>query len=724
MIINKNGQFFLHTEKTSYVISPLENGMLCNLYYGARISEDNLLDFSLSRSINGGVPTEIGKLPVSRETVPQEMSTFGRGDFRLAALCVSDENGCRVNELKYSSHKLYKGKPKIAGMPSFDTFVSDVDTLEIELADDAMGFKAVLYYSVFEKENIIARHTKIVNCSQNVLKVSRAASLCIDFPSAEFDMTTLKGSWAKERSIEKYPLHQGVSSIESRRGASSHQLNPFAAFSEKGASESFGVVYGISLVYSGDYKISAEADHMGNVRLIAGINPETFCWSLKPGEELETPEAVITYSDEGFTGMSANFHNVCRNHLGKCADKSVKHPIVINSWEAMYFDFDSEKIKKFISDCAGLGIDTVVIDDGWFGHRNWDDSSLGDWFVNKNKFHGGIKEISEFCGQNGMKLGIWFEPEMISRDSELYNNHPDWCISCPDRVPLESRQQLVLDMTRAEVVDYLYDSMSAVISENNISYVKWDMNRSITDNYSSALSENQGELSHRYILGVYSLMARLTEAFPEVFFEGCASGGGRNDFGILYYMPQIWTSDDADPIERLRIQYGTSLVYPPATMSAHVAACPNHVTGRSTSFKTRGEVAQLCNFGYEMNIACLSEEERGIIPKQTAKHRELEDLVLKGDYYRLISPFENRFCAWQLVSENKERAAVLVACVQGNANDKGFRLKVKGLDEEALYSVEQLNITASGKTLMNVGLPFVRSLKEHESVLLDIVRLP
>lgn len=722
MITFKNSFFYLHTEKTSYVMRLVGNRILTSVYYGARIKEDNLKAYSLMREIAFATKVPAGDKEVSAETIPQEMPTFGRGDFRLAAIEVATPDGRRVNQLEYVSHKIIKGKPRFEGMPQLDVNVDDVDTLEIVMRDEISGFEATLSYSVFEKENVIARRTDIKNISRQTLKIASAASAAIDFESRVFDMVTLKGGWAKERSAERYPLHQGISSVESRRGSSSHHLNPFAALCSREATEDFGDVYGFTLVYSADFKISVESDQFDSVRVIIGINPETFEWTLAPGESFTTPEALLTYSAEGFCGMSHAFHSVCRNHLGKCADDKLVHPIVINNWEAMYFSLNEEKINKFINDCAGLGIDTMVLDDGWFGRRDNDDSSLGDWFVDKKKFPNGLGGIIETCRKNNMKFGIWFEPEMVSPDSELFRTHPDWCIHVKGRQPIEARQQLILDMSRKEVVGYLFESISKILSEYDISYVKWDMNRNITDNGSDWLYGRQGEHAHRYILGVYELMDRLTKAYPDVFFEGCSGGGGRFDFGILYYMPQIWTSDDSDAIERLRIQYGTSYVYPPSTMVAHVSACPNHQTGRVTPFKTRGEVAQMCNFGYELDVGLLSEEERKQIISQTAKHRELEDLIKNGRYFRLLNPFEGKLCAWELVSGEKDKAFVTLVSVQKTANDKGFYLKLKGLDPDAVYTVSQMDTTLYGATLMNVGIPIIPPLGEYESRCFDIVK--
>ena len=716
-----NKTFYLETEKTSYIMRILENGYLYHCYYGRKIGQDEMKYHTLFKNLDFASVFEMEGTRASLDSMPQECSTRGRGDYRTPSVCVENEFGQSVNELVYKTHQIIDGKPKFAEMPQLDADEHACQTLEVVLEDVVNGFDVSLYYSVFEKENIIARRTVIRNGSNKELKILSVASLCLDLENCEMEMVSLEGAWGRERHIERYPLHHGVTSIESRRGASSHQLNPFAALVTPNTTEDCGEVYATTLVYSGDFKILAEKDHYGNTRFLAGLNPETFCWVLESGETFVSPEALLTYSSEGLGAMSHSFHEVCRGYLGKSADKNIKHPIVINNWEAMYFDISEEKLCKFIEDCKGLGIDTMVLDDGWFGHRMADNSSLGDWFVDQNRFPEGLHKVVQCCKDNGMKFGIWFEPEMISEDSELYRQHPDWCIHAEGFKNVEARQQLVLDMSRKEICDAIYDQMAKILTEYDISYVKWDMNRHITDNGSAGLSaKQQGEHSHRYILGVYSLMDRLVRNFPHVFFEGCSGGGGRFDFGILYYMPQIWTSDDSDAMERLKIQYGTSLVYPTSSMVAHVSACPNHQTGRVTPFKTRGDVAQICNFGYELNVGMLSDEEKDMIKEQTARHRQIESLIMEGDFYRLRSPFEENVCAWQLVSKDKKTSYAVYARNNAVPNYKPEYLKFKGLDPEQVYCVEQLGIEVKGSTLMYAGVPVLIGAEDYKTITFDI----
>ncbi len=715
------GSFYLETRRSSYVMRVLDDGTLTHCYYGAAIPREDLSFLTPVQNLNFSPRIRVDGRSVSPEAVAHECPTFGRGDFRTPALQVEGADGTRVNELTYVSHRIADGAAVIPGLPAADRGGETAQTLEITLADRAAGFEATLVYTVFPEEDVIARHTVLHSTADVPLTVLRLPCASLDFPDGDFDMISLQGAWARERHVERYPLHHGISEISSRRGASSHQLNPFAALVGRHTDEDRGEAYGMALVYSGDFRILAEVDQMGGVRFTGGMNPETFGWVLEPGQTLASPQAWLTYSAEGLNRMSQNFHAACRRHLGKCAEPNLHHPILINSWEAMYFDFDEEKMLRFIRDCAGLGLDTVVMDDGWFGHRDTDNSSLGDWTIYRKKLPGGLTRIIDECRKNGMHFGIWFEPEMISRDSDLYRAHPDWCVHTPDRPCIEARQQLVLDMSRPEVVDEIYRQMAAILDEYDISYVKWDMNRHITDNGSARLAGRQGEFAHRYLLGVYDLMDRLTKAYPRVFFEGCSGGGGRFDFGILYYMPQIWTSDDSDAAERLKIQYGTSFAYPPSAMVAHVSACPNHQTGRTTPFATRGHVAQMCSFGYEFDVGKLTAEEKAQIRDQIVRHRAMEDLVDRGTFYRLRSPFETDFCAWELVAEDRKRAWAMFAFRAVSPHPAVQYLRLRGLDPDTRYTVVQLGITACGSVLMNAGIPVSQPFEDYAALAFDLI---
>lgn len=722
--IAENKTFYLNTKNSSYIIKILKSDMLCHWYYGAGIEEENLDMLNLfckKEYVQGEYLDNVNKQDfVSKDIAPMEFPISGNGDFRVPALLAENSFGQHSANLIYKSHFITKGKKPLRDLPSFDTNTQNTETLEIVLTDTVSGYEVSLFYSVFEEEDAITRHTEIRNTSDKEIKITSAQSLSMDFQAQSFDLITLDGAWARERHINRRALLAGAASIESRRGASGHQHNPFGALVSKSTTEDSGIAYGFSLVYSGNFKAIADVDQFGSTRFQIGINPHCFEWKLLPGETFITPEAISVFSSEGLNGMSHCFHKMCKNHLGK-STLNINRPLLINSWEAMYFNMNEEVIEKFIKDCKGLGIDTFVLDDGWFGKRDDDFTSLGDWFVHKTKFPDGLGKVIETCKQNGMNFGIWFEPEMISPKSELFEKHPDWCVHVENKVPTESRNQLVLDMSRPEVVDYTYNQIHRILKEYDITYVKWDMNRNIMDVGSAALSpQHQNEFSHRYILGVYELMRRLTDAFPDVLFEGCAGGGGRFDFGILYYMPQIWTSDDTDAIERLKIQYGTSLVYPVSAMTAHVSACPNHQTKRITPFKTRGDVAQICNFGYELNVAKLSDEEKGLIKEQVKLHRRLEDMIKTGTFYRIDSPFENEFCSWQIVSADKKRAFALCATQKITANNCGHYVKLKGLNPKTEYTVNG-SFNLHGSSLMNFGLPVINGLTDFKTYTFEII---
>ncbi len=716
MIVAKNQTFYLETEHTSYVMDILPGGMLRHLYYGSRIGEDSLAYHHLLQERSMSPLMMAGDIPASADTIPQEYPVFGRGDYRSPALMAEGEQGRRIHELTASGFRIVEGAVLPENLPCLDADMDDAATLEISLKDRVTGVEILLYYVVLEKEDVIARHAVIRNATGGPVTLRRAASLAMDFERADFEFLTLSGTWARERHINRRPLAQGVTAAASRRGASGHQLNPFAALVGKHTTESEGEAYGFAFVYSGDFRIEAEVDAYDSTRILVGLNPETFSWRLEPGEEFTTPQVLFTYSDRGLNAMSQSFHSACRRHLGSCARTHGSRPVVVNSWEAVYYDLSEERLKEFIRNCRGLGIDIFVLDDGWFGHRDNDRSSLGDWFVDRKKFPEGLGGIIRCCHENGMKFGIWVEPEMVSKDSELYRSHPDWCIHCSGLEPVESRHQLVLDLSRAEVVDNLFGQLSRLLAENDISYVKWDFNRNLTDNGSAFLAPGrQGEHAHRYMLGAYELMRRLTEAFPLVLFEGCSGGGGRFDFGLLYYMPQIWTSDDSDAIERLKIQYGTSMVYPPAAMTAHVSACPNHQTGRTAPFYVRGAVAQMCHYGYEMDAGRLSETEREQVREQIETHSRIEPLLETGDFYRLENPFEGTLCAWQLVQKDGSQSYVCAVIQRAEPNPRGKYIRLRGLLPEKYYRVQPLGVTLRGDTLMHAGLPVLLPKAEEDN---------
>ncbi|MBX4260099.1 alpha-galactosidase [Clostridium estertheticum] len=704
----ENKIFHLKAKDTSYIIQIVESKYLQHIYWGKKIRNfklDYLKPFK-GDQLNGFMFAKDNINGFSLDILPQEYPSFGNTDLRSPAYQIQFEDGSTISDLQYLSHEIFSGKKKLRGLPN--TYVEkneEAQTLEITLKDELSGLLVVLSYTVYKDYDVITRSSKIINSSHKDLKVLRALSASVDFSDDNFDLLQLSGAWSRERSIIKRALVSGNQSIESRRGASSPQQNPFIALMRKDADEDKGEVYGINLVYSGNFLANVEVCQYGTTRVQIGINPFDFSWLLKPGEDFQTPEVVMVYSDSGLGKMSQTFHNLYRKRLCRGNYRDKERPILINNWEATYFDFTEESIKNIAREAKKLGIELFVLDDGWFGNRNDDTTSLGDWYVNKEKLPNGLKKLSKDINEIGLKFGLWFEPEMVSENSNLYRAHPDWCIHVKGRERSLGRNQLVLDFSRTEVCDAIIEMLSENLSTYNISYVKWDMNRFMSEVGSATLDANrQRETAHRYMLGLYRVMEELTTKFPEVLFESCASGGGRFDPGMLYYMPQTWTSDDTDAIERLKIQYGTSLVYPSITMGAHVSAVPNHQVHRITPLETRGNVAMGGNFGYELDVIKMTDEEKQTVKKQISDYKEIRHIVQFGDFYRLISPFENNDAAWMFISENKEDVVVSYFKKLAECNIKLKVLKFKGLDPEMNYRVIGTDEVYGGDELMYAGM--------------------
>lgn len=700
--------FKLDSKDSSYVMMIGEGDFLLHLHYGAKLDSTDLSYLSTvlgASSVSPNSP-DVDDYNFSLDNVLQEYSGNGVGDFRPAAIQIKAPYGGTTTDVRYKSHKIYKGKYSINGLPAtYANSEDEADTLEILAEDPLTGVEITLIYGVFNNYSAITRSVRVKNAGDSAVDIERVFSTCVDFSNIDMDFISLWGQWAKERTFERSPLRHGVQSIESKRGASGHFNNPFIALCDHGATETAGDVYGFSFVYSGNFEAQAYADSFGCTRVLMGINPCDFNWHLEPGETFEAPEVVMVYSANGIGEMSRTYHKLYRYNLCRGPWKEKKRPILINNWEATYFKFDDKKLISIAKDAAELGIEMLVMDDGWFGKRNNDNCSLGDWFVNEDKISCGLSKLVEQINALGLKFGIWFEPEMVSPISRLYDEHPDWCLHVNGRKRSQARNQLVLDMSREDVRDYLFDSMYKVLSSANIEYVKWDFNRNLTEAASELLdATHQKEIFHRYMLGVYDLLERLLRAFPNLLLEGCAGGGGRFDPGMLYYSPQIWTSDDTDAMERLEIQYGTSIVYPPSSMSAHVSACPNHQTGRITKFKTRGHVAMAGAFGYELDINNLTDEERSLVREQIADYHKYYNVIHNGDYYRLISPIENRhYCAWEYVSPEKDEVLFTFVSVRSKIRTIMF-VKLLGLDPDKRYRDEATGHVYTGRTLMSAGL--------------------
>ena len=704
MIRQERQTFLLSGKNYSYAMQVNRAGLLQHLYYGGKIAPEDLAFLAGTQGKSAAPDPDDFNIAKAMDRMPAECGSFGRGDFRPATVIADREDGASMSDFYFVSSRISRGAPALAGMPH----VRKADeTLTVTLRDALSDVEIDLVYAVSDDSDVLVRHTVIRNAGQDAVRLSRAFSFCFDLPDvrAPYAALRLPGTWGNERSPVTTTLAEGTLRIESTCGYSSHTMNPFLAVLTDGCTEDAGECYGCQLIYSGSFALEASVSPDKSVRVQGGISDFRFSWRLGAGETFVTPQAALCYSATGLGGMSRAYHDFLRDAVIRPDQVFRRRPLVVNNWEATYFDFNPEKLFAMIDEAADLGIDTFVLDDGWFGKRDSDKSGLGDWTVNEDKLPGGLNPIIDRCRVRGLRFGLWFEPEMVSEDSELFRAHPDYAIGKAGVTPCRIRNQLVLDFTRKEVVDAVFAAVSDVLSKHDISYVKWDKNRDITENFTAWLPpERQGEFSHRYTLGFYDLAERLTAAFPDVFFEGCAGGGGRFDAGALYYFPQIWTSDDTDGLERTKIQWGTSLCYPVSSMSCHVSACPNHQTRRTTPFETRGAVASLGAFGYELNLPALSASEKEAVRRQVEDYRRIDGLVLRGDLYRLCDPFsENYFCE-MLVSKDKRHAYVVGERFRGVPCDHDRVLKLRGLAEERIYEIRELGLSASGAALMRAGV--------------------
>ena len=706
--------FTLTGKNVTYALAALESGHLAHIYYGKR-ADDEDLSYLMRLNENPFVPKVNERdMGTFMDTTPFEYPCHGIGDYREPAVSIMDEKGMTALDLRFVSYEMIDGKPELyqqledCTVRLTATFAAkdEAQTLAITMKDAHSGLTAILYYTVFADLNAITRSVKFINGGDKAFKLTRALSACVDFDSDQYDFITLNGSWARERVMERCRLHHGKQSIDSVKGESSHQNNPFAALVSHNADEDMGEAYGFNLVYSGNFFAQAEVTQHKKTRFVMGINHFDFSWKLEPAQEFTAPEVVMVYSDKGIGEMSRTFHDLYRQHIIRGEYKDKRRPILINNWEATYFNFNTEKLIDIAKQASQLGIEMLVMDDGWFGHRDSDNSSLGDWFVYEKKIDGGLKHLVDEVNKLGMKFGIWFEPEMISPDSELFKAHPDWAIRIEGMPMTQSRQQYVLDYSRKEVRDCIYGQMKKILDSANIEYIKWDMNRQLTEVGSNALaSDRQRELWHRYVLGVYDVMERLITDYPHLLLENCSGGGARFDAGMLFYSPQIWTSDDTDAIERLKIQHGTSICYPASAMGAHVSDCPNHTVGRTTPFSTRGNVAMVGTFGYELDVTRIPEADRNEIPGQIEMFKKYNPLIRTGDQYRIGNVFEdNMWDAWMFVAKDKSEAVFTFVQVLGRPNYRSRRIKLKGLDPAKRYKDHETGEVHSGAALMNCGI--------------------
>lgn len=698
---------------------------LCHVYWGKKIKDINTANimFVVDRPYSNHYDLE--DKTYSLDSLTREYPTCGNSDYRNPSLEATFYEGSRVIDLEYEGYSIEKGKQGLEGLPSVYTEEQDeVQSLHITLSDRVQNLTVILTYTVLEDYDAITKSVKIMNHSEKSVILDKVLSCDVDFNQSDFDILHLSGSWARERHIERTSLRSGIQSLESRRGASSHQHNPFFALIEQDGTEDYGSVYGFNLVYSGNFIAGAEVDQYRTTRAYMGINSYDFSWKLDKGETFQAPEVVIVYSDKGLGGMSRIYHKLYRERLCKGNYRDKVRPILVNNWEATYFDFNEEKILELAKTAKELGVELVVLDDGWFGERNSDDGSLGDWYVNKEKLPSGLNGLGDKIKGMGLKFGLWFEPEMISVHSKLYEKHPDWCIHIPGRGKTEGRNQLILDLSRREICDYIIEQISNVLSDAPISYVKWDMNRHMTEFYSLGLeAARQKETAHRYMLGLYFILEEITKRYPDILFESCSGGGGRFDPGMLYYMPQTWTSDDTDAVERLFIQYGTSLVYPISTMGAHVSAVPNHQVGRNTSLKMRADVAMSGNFGYELDLTKLTGEEKEVIKVQIQQYKQLREFVQFGDMYRLVNPFEQTAASWMVVSKDKKEVFLAYFKILAMANPPQERIKLKGLDADARYQDVACGKIYGGDELMYAGLTITDLMGDYTSVTWQFLRI-
>ena len=720
----KNKVFSLETANTLYQMKVDEYGVLYHLWYGAKTGccMDYRLDYP-DVGFSGNIPEAGNRRTYSLDTLPLEYAASGVSDFRVPAISVTHADGSTALDLRFESARVVEGKYSIEGLPAVYADEKDAQTLEIVLKDVASELRVVLLYGVLAKEDVITRSVRVENRGDQEVVLDRVHSMCLDLPYGDWDWVHFHGRHTMERQVERLPIAHGIQESGSRRGTSSHQQNPTVLLCESDCTEQSGVCIGAALMYSGGFQAQVEKDQMEQVRLVMGIHPDTFAWTLAPGEHFNAPEVILSCSTQGLARLSQQFHHVIRHHVCRGEYQLSKRPVLINNWEATYFDFNEEKIYHIAKQAAELGIDMMVLDDGWFGKRDDDVSGLGDWFVNENKMKGGLKALIERVNGLGMKFGIWFEPEMVSEDSDLYRAHPEWAIQVPGRAPARSRYQLVLDFSRPEVVDYLYERMSTILRENHIEYVKWDMNRSICDWYTATLpAARQKEMPHRYVLGLYALLERLTSEFPHVLFEGCSGGGGRFDAGMMYYCPQIWCSDDTDAFERTMIQYGTSFFYPISTVGSHVSAVPNHQTGRITSIDTRGVVAMAGSFGYELDLNRLSDEEKQAVAEQVKTYKKHQPLIYDGKYYRLIDPFAGELAAWQWTAQDGSEVLVQGVVFRTRPNTLRRCLKLTGLEAGARYRVEGTEAVYTAEALMNGGILLPRTSGDNQPFTYHLVK--
>lgn len=716
ILFDKNKNIFtLHTDNTTYQMQVDKYGFLLHLYYGRRTkgTMEYLLTFA-DRGFSGN-PYDAGEdRTYSLDVLPQEFPCQGNGDFRSSAISVKYSDGSYGCDLRYQGHEVKKGKYAVKGLPAVYADETEAETLEITLEDPVTKLQVVLMYGVLPQYDVITRSARIINNGKGTLYLEKIQSACLDFVTGSFDLISFYGRHAMERNFQRIPVKHGTYKIGSRRGTSSHQYNPLMILAGRDTTEDYGNCYALSFVYSGSFQGEAELDQYNQTRILLGLQEEQFSYPLKSGEVFYVPETVLTYSSQGLGKLSQNLHRCYRKQLCRGKYKEATRPILVNSWETAYFNFDSKRLYDLAVHAAELGVEMLVMDDGWFGKRNDDNSSLGDWVVNEEKLGEPLKDFIDKINGLGMKFGIWFEPECVNEDSDLFREHPDWAMVIPGRKPVRGRNQLMLDFTRKEIVDDIFEKVCKVLDQGNIEYVKWDMNRSMTDLYSCGTKE-QGRIAYDYMLGLYDFLERLLERYPDLLIEGCSGGGGRFDAGMLYYTPQIWCSDNTDALDRVKIQYGTSFGYPASAVGSHVSVVPNEQTGRVISMETRGIVAMAGVLGYELDLGRLSLEEKEIVKEQIRKYRTYSGLVQKGLYYRLTNPFEDSTAAWEFLSEDGSEALVSVVMQEIHGNMTANYVRLKGLVSGRSYQDQESGNIYDADALMEVGIPLPQRVGEYQA---------
>lgn len=705
--------FHLQGKTFSYILKVFD-GELLHLYWGAKLPDANFDNWLVSYYQGAAF-----ELLTSR--LPYEVPTRGRGWYGTPAINAVNAQGNDLTVLTYQMHEILVGKPPLSGLPaSYVENDSEAQTLRITLSDSLTGLNIVLSYTLFEEHDVLARSMKLVNTSDSTIHLHAMQSASVPLFGRDYSLMHFRGAWARERAVVRTPLGQGMQTIESQCGASGHNENPFIALMTPETNEQCGEVYAMTMIYSGSFRASAEVSNFDNTRISIGLNPDVCRWELERGASFDTPEALLVFSAEGLNGMSQRFHAIIRTRVCRGIWRDRERPVLINNWEATHMDFDAERILSIAKQAKAIGVELFVLDDGWFGHRDDDTSSLGDWSADNRKLSEGLDGLAQKVKDLGLKFGLWFEPEMVSPNSDLYRAHPDWCLHVEGRTRTQARQQLILDLSRQDVQTYIIDSVSAVLHSAPISYVKWDMNRNMTEPFSGTqVPERQMETQHRYMLGLYHVLETITSMFPNVLFESCSGGGGRFDAGMLYYMPQTWTSDDTDPLERLDIQYGTSMVYPPCTLGAHVSASPNHQTGRTTDIDFRCKVALSGNFGFELDLATLSDTELMIARKAVAQVKALRGITQQGKFTRLLSPFEGNVVAWQFLSTDLQQVVLCVFQKMRRPNPVAYRVRLNGLSDELFYCETATGTQYSGASLMHMGIPLPQATQDFSGVILQ-----